>query len=180
MNGLIITKQGQEGKLDCGDCNLCCKLPHIPKTYFKDTTFEKKGFEWCKHCKIGKGCKVYEDRPKTCKTFECFYKVGFTFQRPNKLGFLAMPEEIDGLKFSEVKIMTLYCEPHKLSNIIKNLQKEHNFRFFINQGWSFVIRTNNDDEDIWVYDPKKSDDLIRPSKKLVNQTREQWRKYANR
>ena len=180
MNGLIEFKQGNEKKLNCGDCNLCCKLPHIPKTYFKDTTFEKKSFEWCKHCDISSGCKVYKDSPQTSKNFEIMYLIGMQLNRPNKLGFLAIPEDVDGLNYVESKVMTLYCEPHKLSNIIKNIHKEHNFNFLANEGWSFVIRTNKNDKDLWVYDPKKSDELIRPSEKLVDETRQQWRKNANR
>jgi hypothetical protein len=28
---------------------------------------------WCAHCAIGKGCKIYADRPETCKGFQCGY-----------------------------------------------------------------------------------------------------------
>ena len=56
-------------KRECGDCNMCCKLYsiHEPKDF-------KKHYEWCKHCEIGVGCKVYKDRPKTCKDYECTFK----------------------------------------------------------------------------------------------------------
>lgn len=26
---------------------------------------------WCKHCKPGQGCGIYDNRPKICKEFEC-------------------------------------------------------------------------------------------------------------
>jgi hypothetical protein len=29
--------------------------------------------EWCKHCAVGKGCKIYDDRPATCVLFECLW-----------------------------------------------------------------------------------------------------------
>ena len=45
---------------ECGDCNLCCKLPYI-KNF-------KPQYKWCNHCDIGVGCKIYEKRPELCKT----------------------------------------------------------------------------------------------------------------
>lgn len=27
--------------------------------------------EWCQHCDIGKGCKIYEQRPVECRDFTC-------------------------------------------------------------------------------------------------------------
>ena len=44
----------------CGDCNMCCKLPEIP-------SIKKQSFDWCNKCDVGKGCKIYNDRPKKCK-----------------------------------------------------------------------------------------------------------------
>ena len=29
--------------------------------------------QWCTHCKIGKGCQVYADRPVSCVEFECVW-----------------------------------------------------------------------------------------------------------
>ena len=157
---------------DCGDCQLCCKLPHINKTYLKDKEFKKKSFEWCKHCDISSGCKVYKDRPKTCKDYECTFLCGFTFIRPNNAGFLVTLENINGISPLEAKVITIFCEQHKLSNLIKNINKEHNLRFLAEQGFKFVIRTNKNDEDLWVYDQKLSDELIRPSKEEVKIARE--------
>ena len=163
---------------DCGDCQLCCKLPHINKTYLKDKEFKKNSFEWCNNCEKGIGCKVYKDRPNTCKDFECLFKVGFQKERPNKVGFLGIPESIDGINFNDAKVMTLYCEPHKLSNIIKNINKEHNFGLMVEMGYSFVIRTNNNDKDLWVYEPKVSSELIRPSEEIIEKTRNLFNKNS--
>ena len=171
-DGLIYNQKGLNKELDCGDCNMCCKLPNINKTYFKDTIFQKDSFEWCKNCEIGVGCKVYKDRPKTCKDYECTFLCGFTYIRPNKLGFLVTLEDINGISPLEAKVITIFCEQHKLSNLIKNINKEHNLRYLINQGFKFVIRTNKDNKDLWVYDPKISDELIKPSQKQVEDARE--------
>lgn len=50
----------------CAGCTLCCKLPAIPE-------IAKPTQTWCADCDIGKGCKIYETRPGTCRKFECVY-----------------------------------------------------------------------------------------------------------
>jgi hypothetical protein len=49
----------------CGSCNACCRAFAIPDL--------KKAGEWCKHCNIGVGCRIYENRPEACVTFECLW-----------------------------------------------------------------------------------------------------------
>lgn len=154
----------------CGDCNVCCKLPPIPPTTFKNKPFKKSGFTWCKNCEIGIKCKVYDDRPITCKIFECSYLVGLTIQRPNKLGFLAIMEAENSV---QDKIITIYCEPHRLSSLIKNLKKEHNFNLMIESGFRFVIKTNKDD-DMLVYDPQLGETLTRPRKVEVKEIKDKF------
>lgn len=52
----------------CGSCTLCCKLLGIKE-------IDKPEWTWCKHCKPGKGCTVYELRPTSCRTFYCGYRL---------------------------------------------------------------------------------------------------------
>lgn len=49
----------------CGQCNACCRAFAIPDL--------KKAGEWCKHCDIGVGCRIYETRPAPCIDFECLW-----------------------------------------------------------------------------------------------------------
>ena len=70
------------------------------------------------------------------------------------------------------KVITIFCEEHKLINLVRNIKKEHNLRYLIKQGFKFVIRTNKNTTDLWVYDPKISDELIKPSQKQVEDARE--------
>jgi hypothetical protein len=52
----------------CGTCTMCCKLfdiPEIPATAGK----------WCRHCAPGKGCRIYDARPETCRKFFCGWMV---------------------------------------------------------------------------------------------------------
>jgi hypothetical protein len=46
---------------------LCCSLLGIVE-------LQKPVFTICKHCVIGKGCKIYEVKPQTCTDFLCSYK----------------------------------------------------------------------------------------------------------
>ena len=50
----------------CGTCTACCKVFAIPE-------IKKPLGEWCQHCDIGKGCKIYEQRPPICRAFECLW-----------------------------------------------------------------------------------------------------------
>jgi hypothetical protein len=50
----------------CDGCTLCCKVMYVP-------TLQKPSGTWCKHCKTGAGCGIYETRPTECRTFICGY-----------------------------------------------------------------------------------------------------------
>lgn len=50
----------------CGACTMCCRVLHIEE-------LKKPAGDWCNACNIGKGCRIYEDRPEPCRTFECLY-----------------------------------------------------------------------------------------------------------
>jgi hypothetical protein len=52
----------------CGGCTLCCKVMAI-------TSLEKPPGVWCKHCHVGVGCRIYDDRPDECRTFLCAWLV---------------------------------------------------------------------------------------------------------
>ena len=144
---------------NCGDCNMCCKLPSIPNI--------KKDYEWCSNCDIGIGCKIYDKRPKKCKDFYCLWKIG-TFPenlKPNKVGFFAtMDNELSKIE----KVITIYCETYKLDNIKKFL-KDINITDESGQTYRFVIRYNNQEDDLYIYDPKVVNQLI-----YANRKKEKW------
>ena len=50
----------------CGTCTLCCKLMRIPE-------LDKPRLEWCPNCEVGKGCRIYPERPSSCRAFHCGY-----------------------------------------------------------------------------------------------------------
>lgn len=55
---------------------MCCKTMGIIE-------FQKPNDVWCTHCAIGKGCKIYDQRPPTCQIFSCMW-----------LAIKNMPEEL--------------------------------------------------------------------------------------
>ena len=50
----------------CGTCQACCRV-------FDISQLNKKAGKWCQHCEIGSGCRIYENRPEACSTFQCLW-----------------------------------------------------------------------------------------------------------
>lgn len=50
----------------CGSCTMCCKTMRV-------TELDKPRDKWCTHCDVGKGCRIYEERPTSCREFVCVY-----------------------------------------------------------------------------------------------------------
>jgi hypothetical protein len=48
----------------CGDCSLCCKVLGIPE-------LDKPKDQWCPNFLAGTGCRIYTDRPPSCRDFVC-------------------------------------------------------------------------------------------------------------
>jgi hypothetical protein len=68
----------------CGDCAMCCKLMRVDE-------LRKPACQWCQHINAEHhGCTIYEDRPQTCRDFECVW-LQTQYQRN---GECAMPAEL--------------------------------------------------------------------------------------
>ena len=130
----IASKLKQLTVNECGTCNLCCKLPAI-----NDKGFEKNDYEWCKHCDIGKGCKVYKKRPDSCQGFMCLYSIGLMESMPSKVGFFAFIEHDLSL---EHKVFTVYCEPENVGGLEMQIRNDPKLNKFLQDGWTFVARIN--------------------------------------
>jgi hypothetical protein len=48
----------------CGSCTKCCKVMGIPE-------LKKRAWEECSHVAPGRGCKIYSERPQSCRSFIC-------------------------------------------------------------------------------------------------------------
>jgi hypothetical protein len=51
----------------CGTCTLCCKVYDVPPID------NKPAGKWCKHCKPGKGCGIWDTRPQFCRDYHCYW-----------------------------------------------------------------------------------------------------------
>ena len=74
----------------CGGCTLCCRVMKIA-----EPDFQKPANVWCKHCHVGKGCKVYEEQPLVCSKFKCLWLTDMTLteeERPDRVGFFVTME----------------------------------------------------------------------------------------
>ena len=50
----------------CGSCTMCCKLKAVDE-------IAKPMGRWCTHCDVGRGCRIYDARPKGCRDYECLW-----------------------------------------------------------------------------------------------------------
>ena len=77
----------------CGDCALCCKVMAIEQ-------LAKPVNAWCTHCKPGRGCLIYPDRPGECRSFSCLWLVKPLLDeqwKPNKARFV-LTTSADGIE----------------------------------------------------------------------------------
>jgi hypothetical protein len=77
----------------CGDCTLCCKVMAIEE-------LAKPVNSWCPHCKPGRGCLAYANRPAECRTFSCLWLLNDRLGqhwKPNKSKLVLTTSE-DGIE----------------------------------------------------------------------------------
>jgi hypothetical protein len=78
----------------CGECTACCKTHGVRE-------LKKSSGEWCEHCEIGKGCRIYTERPKECGEFKCAWllgpKGGSIHHRPDRTKVVPDYREIPGI-----------------------------------------------------------------------------------
>ena len=60
---------------DCGTCTCCCRVFTVPEV-------KPNPHDWCQHCEIGKGCRIYQVRPLACVDFKCMWLESQSQERP--------------------------------------------------------------------------------------------------
>lgn len=88
----------------CGSCTACCKTCRVSE-------IEKPANRWCPHVEIGRGCRIYEDRPNQCRQFRCVWLQDISGllpddARPDKSG-VVIQAVADG------RALTALCDPAK-------------------------------------------------------------------
>jgi hypothetical protein len=74
----------------CGDCGLCCTALAVPE-------LDKPNGMQCKH-RTPEGCAIYDDRPLSCRVFECAWLQGGgeNYSRPDITGGVMIVEHDEG------------------------------------------------------------------------------------
>ena len=120
----------------CDGCNLCCYIPSID-----EPTLKKEEWTMCQNCDVGVGCKIYEDRPKPCRTFDCSWIKGETpvEWKPDKVGFFATGHM--------EKVMTLFADPKMLYQVERTL-RDWQYKDKDGTVWRYAIRYNDNPNQI--------------------------------
>ena len=88
----------------CGSCTLCCKLPDIPE-------LDKPRDQWCRHCAIGTGCRIYESRPVPCREFNCLWLESQKEAKPLPLALRPDKSKMVLTFGQDRKDVLGYCDP---------------------------------------------------------------------
>lgn len=98
----------------CGGCTLCCKIPAI-------SVLKKPSDSWCKHCAVGAGCTVYDQRPKVCAEFSCLWLSSDMPEefRPDKLHFYIAGNQND--EVLKIRVDTEFPDAWKGHFIVNEL-----------------------------------------------------------
>ena len=126
---------------------MCCKLTSID---FMEP--RKPSYQWCKHCDIGVGCKIYKTRPQGCKDFLCLYLGGLTNLKPNRCGFFIYQEESQ--QAAKNKVLAVMCEEHMLDKVVDAILNDPDGKKIVDEGWIFHIRYNDNENDVAIFDFK--------------------------
>jgi hypothetical protein len=93
----------------CGSCSMCCKLLHIDEEELK-----KPQDKWCNHCRPGKGCSIYENRPPVCKDFACEWLIDPDmpdFWKPSVSNLLVTLTRVESLEGITAFMRTIHVNP---------------------------------------------------------------------
>jgi Fe-S-cluster containining protein len=99
----------------CGPCTACCTALGVEEIH-------KPNYAPCQHL-CDKGCGIYEDRPGSCRSFECWWRAGMVGgERPDKSGIIvdSVPAAV---RVWEVKPGALGWKSNR--EVIRKLRKKY-------------------------------------------------------
>jgi hypothetical protein len=87
----------------CGECTACCKTHYIEE-------LQKPQGQWCIHCSVGVGCKIYDRRPEECRRYACEWLKGsgFESERPDKIGVVVDIMISDDRKEALIRVIEVF------------------------------------------------------------------------
>lgn len=134
----------------CGECKECCRGPL--KLEVKGC-FVGKG-KPCPHVDIlaDKGCTIYDERPKVCVDYECWWKMNDDFpdfMRPDKSNIIITDRHLKGIMYLDVMATA--------GNKISYESISHILKYAVLKGKNIVWRHNDYEEGVkmfWLGSPE--------------------------
>ena len=93
----------------CGTCTACCRVYAIPE-------LQKPAGPWCQHCDVGKGCRIYDARPKLCVDFACLWLQSQERPAKERLGAELRPDRCK-VVFSPVMNDDMSTDPNMMAAV---------------------------------------------------------------
>jgi hypothetical protein len=84
----------------CGSCTECCKMMEVSELH-------KAAWTMCSSCAVGVGCKIYPDRPQSCREFLCGWLTA-PFMGPD-----LKPDKCHVVIYFESNAIVANCDPDK-------------------------------------------------------------------
>lgn len=107
----------------CGGCTFCCSSHPV------EDLAKPPGVR-CKHCNIGKGCRIYARRPYSCRQYKCAWlanpHIFADALRPDRCGF-TMDYTEDGKVITlllDPKLMRQYRRQVLLEQLVEELRRD--------------------------------------------------------
>jgi hypothetical protein len=125
----------------CEGCTMCCKLLRIE-------ALDKPRLQWCTHCDIGSGCKIYEERPSECRVFNCGYLTQAQFGEHWK----PVKSKMVVALATNGKRLTIFVDPDRpdawrkepyyseIKGWARSAAKNQG-QVFVSQGWDMIVVT---------------------------------------
>lgn len=102
------------GDRHCGSCSMCCKVMRIEE-------LSKPKLTWCHHCNVGKGCAIYESKPRECTDFQCLWLMNESLEdkyKPDKLKIVLYPH-MHGYILADCDQRGSLSEPRNMSMFLE-------------------------------------------------------------
>ena len=89
---------------DCGTCTYCCHVMKVKE-------LNKPANTACTHCIEGNGCAIYNDRPVSCRQYECLWLRSQQFDKPLSAGLRPDRCKVVIGTLNQGNDIVLYTEP---------------------------------------------------------------------
>lgn len=112
----------------CGECTLCCTVTRVPE-------FNKPERITCVYCTTN--CSIYENRPESCRKFECEWVKGSMTEDMKPSKSHVMIEKLPGIPVALALTEPGYEETWRTDMVKTNLDD-----FYIKENISIVASDN--------------------------------------